>query len=222
VKSIIVLLLLACGVAVGQANTTSNVTTTGNCSPVVTGNGNVFHFQYCGTDPDQEKKMVEILKAISESNEKMDAVIDTIKPPNILISKVPTPIPDKPTIATAAPIPPATHPGMSLELYIDRADENAQYGVLCDRSCNPVSICTLQGPNSGILGHLASNPEVAVFFFQRQLPALTACAISVESADDKPIKVIGMMHLSIKDARQVVMNPIQPQHCTVSGGSMMC
>jgi hypothetical protein len=207
-------LLLICDVAIGQTNTTSNVSTKGNCSPVVTGNNNEFHFEYCGNDPDQEKKIVEILKAVSESTEKLNAVIEVIKPPKILISKGPQPTPDK-------SVPPG-HPSISFEFYIDRADENAQFGVVCDRACNPLSICTLTGPNSAVLGHLASRPEVAVFLFERQLPALIPCAITVESADDKPIKVLEITHLAITDARMIVLNPKQPPRCVVAGGASMC
>jgi hypothetical protein len=211
-KATFITLLLVSAMAFGQTNTTTNVKTTGNCSPVVTGNNNDFHFEYCGKDPDQEKKMVEILKAISESADKLNAVLEVIKPPNIRVTELPKEIPASPP----------KHPGWSINFFVDRADDNAQLGVVCDRACNPATLCTLPGPNSGVLGHLAESPNVAVFLFERQLPALMGCTITVESTDDKPIKVLGMKHLSITDARMIVQNPVQPPHCLMGSGSTLC
>jgi len=100
VRSVWLALLILPLIASGQTNTTTNAKTTGNCSPIVTGNNNVFHFEYCGTDPEQEKKMVEVLKDISESSNKLDAVLEILKPPNILF-------PSNPREVTS----PSKHPG---------------------------------------------------------------------------------------------------------------
>lgn len=207
----VLLLAAMCGSPLGQTNKSDNIRTTGACSPVVNGNNNTFHFEYCGNDPEQGRKLAEILKAVSDSNEKLNAVMAAIQPPKILISKAPQEVTS-----------PSKHPAWSFEFFLDRADDNAQFSVLCDRACNPLSICTLQGPNSGVLGHLASNPDVAVFLFERQLPALIPCVISVESADDKPIKILSISHISITDGRMLVLNQTQPSHCAVAGGTSMC
>ncbi len=84
-------------------------------------------------------------------------------------------------------------------------------------------MCPLVGPNNGTLGYMKGQPQVAVFMFGRQFPALNTCTITVESADDKPIKVLSMVHLTITDARMIVLNAKQPNHCVVGGGgTTMC
>ena len=203
---LLLLIVVVCAAGLSQTNNATAVKTTGPCCPVVTGSNNTFHFEYCGNDPEQAKKMLEILKAISDSTEKLNAVMAAIRPPKIIVKK------------SEEISPPSNHPAWSIDFFLDRADENAQFGVLCDRACNPLKICTLPGPNSGILGHLAAKPETAVFLFNRQLPALVSCTISVESADEKPIKILGIEHLSITDGRMIVLNQTQPERCVFSGG----
>jgi hypothetical protein len=218
--AILVLLAAIQGIAQTTTATNGSAKSSGECSVAHSGNYDTITIQNCGMGEEQGKKIEELLNKVltnhdmADANAKLDqllAIVSSLGPPKIVFDNPK----DLPPSATG-------HPRQSVDFYTDRPDEDAQFGVVCDRACNPFDICTLQGANSGVLGHLLTNPEVAVFLFRRQVPALTTCTLSVESADDKPIKIIGMKHLLITDGRMFVPNATQPQHCVVAGGALMC
>jgi hypothetical protein len=214
---VILLAVALSGYSIAQTQTTGNATASA-CSGAATGNNNNFVIN-CGIGAAQGAKMVELLNKImlnhdmADVNAKLDQLLTIVAglgPPKLIVD-----IPKE--------LPPSKdgHPRMSVDFYTDRPDEGGQFGVVCDRACTPVDICTLTGTNSGALGHLIDQPEVAVFLFRRQFPALTVCTLSVESTDDKPIKIIGMKHLLITDGRTLVLNAVQPPARMVTGGSVM-
>jgi len=220
-KTAIVILLTAVlsGPSLGQATTTGSATTSGVCSPATTGNNNTYYFQYCGSDPEQGKKMVELLNKIllnhdmADANAKLDQllkIVSSLGPPKLTVY-------DAKELAPS----PTGHPRMSVDFYTDRPDEGGQFGVLCDRACKPVDICTLNGDNQGLLGNPVDHPEIAAFLFRRQFPALTSFTLSVESQDDKPVKILGMTHLAITDPRTLILNPVQPPPTVFAGGTVM-
>lgn len=205
------------GASIGQ--TTGKANTSGTCSPATTGNNNTYYFQYCGGDPEQGKKLVELLNKIllnqdmADANAKLDEllkIVSSLGPPKLTVG-----------LPKELPPSPAGHPRVSVDFYTDRPDEGGQFGVLCDRACIPFDICTLAGANNGLLGYLVSDPKVAAFLFRRQFPALTPCTLSVESQDDKPVRIVGMTHLSITDFRALSLNAVQPPTRVVAGGTVM-
>ncbi len=210
VKSILSLvLILVCGTALGQTTTTGNATTTGQCSPAVTGNNNTFNFQYCGKDPEQEKKILEILNAISASDAKLNAVLQAITPPKFKIMST-----------GPAATPPGAHPRTSVKFFLDGPDERGQIEILCDRACSPIDACRLTGQNTTKLATATGNPNLAEFLFLRQFPPLTQCELTVESRDNDPVKL-----LTIDFSRRIddlVPNAVQPSTCVVAGGAAIC
>jgi hypothetical protein len=110
------------------------------------------------------------------------------------------PPPIKLTTSSDIPQPepsPEGHPRTAIKFFSDRADEDGQFAVICDRACKPVSLCALSGFNEGKWGSIPNFPNVAAFLFQRQFPAATWCTLTVESADENPVKIIGVRTLTI-------------------------
>jgi hypothetical protein len=80
-----VLFVLALSIGVwGQTPSSGPAKTSGKCSPATTGNNNTYYFAYCGTDPEQGKKMVELLNKIllnqdmTAANAKLDELLKIV------------------------------------------------------------------------------------------------------------------------------------------------
>jgi len=203
-----VLMFFICAAAWGQNNTTTNAKTAGNCSPIVTGNDNKFYFRYCGNDPDQEKKIIEILNAVSASEAKLNAVVEAIKPPNfVILSSGPSATPS------------GTNPRASVKFYIDGPDDRGQIELVCDRACSPVAACALEGTNTTLLATVSDNPNIAAFLFRRQFPPLTQCELTVESRDSKPVKLT-LITFS-RRLQGLVPTAAQPGSFVKAGGARM-
>jgi hypothetical protein len=176
----------------------------------VTGSNNTFYFKYCGKDPEQEKKIVAILNAISESDAKLDAVMEAIAPPKFVYLP-PDPI----------SVPPGANPRASVKFIIDGPDPRGQLELVCDRACSPVRACALMGENPTRLATVSSDPNLSEFIFRRQFPPFTQCQLTVESRDSNPVKVISI-GFSKRGLDELVPNVVQPNPCVVGGGSVMC
>jgi hypothetical protein len=93
---VILLPLVLYGSSFGQTTMSGKATTSGTCSPATTGNNNTYYFHYCGSDPEQGKKMEEILNKIllnqdmAAANAKLDEIlriVSTLGPPPARVVK---------------------------------------------------------------------------------------------------------------------------------------
>lgn len=87
-KQVLFFLLILNGFAAhGQTSTARTVRTNGHCSPATTGNNNVYYFTYCGSDPLQERRIVELLNKILNNsssaavNAKLDELLSVVSRP---------------------------------------------------------------------------------------------------------------------------------------------
>jgi hypothetical protein len=92
---------------------------------------------------------------------------------------------------------PRSRSAVAVKFYSDRADEDGQFAVICDRACKAVSLCSLPGYNQGEIGSLPGFPNVAAFLLRRQFPAATWCVLTVESEDEKSEKSNGVRTLTV-------------------------
>jgi hypothetical protein len=184
----------------------------GNCSPAVTGDNNTFHYEYCGNDPEEGRRIVRLLKAVAQdevlTNSKLDEILEILSMPiKITMSE---------SFAVAAP--PGAHPRAAVNFHTDDPVDRGQFEILCDRACAPVDICPLMGLNNGKFATVSDHEEIAEFYFQRQFPALTVCQLTVESRDDKPVKIIRLTTSTRRT--NIVLNAIQPRPYSLTSGSM--
>jgi hypothetical protein len=214
-KVVFTILLTAAlyGSSFAQTKTTGEAKSGGPCSPAVTGDNNTFYFTYCGSDPEERNRIFRLLKAVAQgellTNAKLDEVLEILsRPVKITMSE---------SIAVAAPR--GGHPRAAVNFYTDDPVERGQFEVLCDRACTPVDICRLLGSNAGILATVSDRANTAEFLFQRQFPALTECKLTVESRDDKAIKIISLT--TSRRTTNLVPNAVQPVSSIVTGGSVM-
>jgi hypothetical protein len=212
-KIVFSLLLTAvlCGPSFAQTKTTGDARSGGPCSPAVTGDHNTFYFTYCGSDPEERKRIFRLLTAVAQgevlTNAKLDKVLEILS----------TPI--KITVLASVPVaaPPGGHPRAAVNFYTDDPVDRGQFEILCDHACTPVEFCTLMGSNAGVLATVSDSEKIAEFLFQRQFPALTRCTLTVESRDDKAVKIIGLT--TSTRTTNLVLNDVQPHARTISGGS---
>lgn len=174
-----------CGPLSAQTKTTGTAKSGGPCSAAVTGDNNTFHFEYCGSDPEEGKRMIRLLNAVAQgqvlTNSKLDQILELLL---------------KPTKITATLVPVATpasgHPRAAIDFYTEDPVERGQFEIVCDHACTPVEVCQLMGQNSTITATVSDEPRTAEFLFQRQFPALTSCKLTVESRDEKPITILSL------------------------------
>ena len=88
------------------------------------------------------------------------------------------------------------------------------------RLFRPVDACRLYGSNAAVLATISDRANIAEFLFQRQVPALTKCTLTVESRDDKPIKIMSLT--TSRRTANLVPNAVQARPCVVTGGSVLC
>jgi hypothetical protein len=216
-KSALVILLSVAlyGSSTAQTKTTGDAKSGAQCSPAVTGSGNTFYYEYCGTDPEEGKRILRLLKAVAHgevlTNDKLDKILDILlTPPKITKSA---------SFAVAAP--PGAHPRAAINFMTDDPIERGQFEVVCDRACSPVDVCRLMGSNTTIFGIVSDHEDIVEFLFQRQFPPLTQCQLTVESRDDKPVSIIGLA--TSRRITNVVRSAVQPDHCVIAGGgSSLC
>jgi hypothetical protein len=209
----IVLTATLCGSSFAQTKTTGDAKSGGPCSPAVTGDNNTFYFKYCGSDIEEGKRIVRLLKAVAQgevlTNAKLDEVLEILsRPPKITMSE-----------SIAVDARPGGHPRASVNFYTDDPVDRGQFEILCDRACTPVDICRLMGSNASVLATVSDRVDTAEFLFQRQFPALTQCKLTVESRDDKAVKIIGL--LTSRRTTNLVPNAVQPASSVVSGRSVI-
>lgn len=194
-----------------QTKITGDAKTQGQCSPGVTGSGNTFYFQYCGSDPEERAKIVKVLTALSQgqdlTNSKLDQIIELLgKPPKIFVSNT---SPEK----TA----PGASPQTSITFYTEDPISRGQFEIRCDKPCSPVDICSLMGGNQGLLATVSDDADLAEFIFRRDFPNLTQCKLTVESRDMTPVSIVG---ISVsRRLENLVPNKIQPPARVWANGS---
>jgi len=194
-----------------QTKNTGDAKSEGPCSPAVTGDNNTFHYEYCGNDPEEGKRIVRLLKAVAQgevlTNAKLDEVLEILSRP-IKITR---------SESIAVDAPPGGHPRAAVNFYTDDPVDRGQFEILSDRACAPVDICSLMGSNDSKLATVSDHADTAEFLFQRQFPALTMCRLTVESRDDKPVKIMGLT--TSRRITNLVPNAVQPHSRTITGGS---
>lgn len=196
-----------------QTTTTGQAQTTGTCSPAVTGDNNTFYFKYCGSDPEERKRIFKLLESVAQgedlSNAKLDEILEILsRPIKITVLE---------SMAVAAL--PGGHPRATVKFYTDDPVDRGQFEILCDRACTPVDICRLMGSNASKLATVSDHADIAEFLFQRQFPALTPCMLTVESRDDKAVKIINLT--TSRRKTNLVPNTLQPRSSVVTEGSVM-
>ncbi len=73
-SSLLSILPIALGVAAyGQTKTAGSAHTSATCSPATSGDNNTFYFTYCGNDPAQQRKIVQLLNLLITHTNAMDA-----------------------------------------------------------------------------------------------------------------------------------------------------
>lgn len=207
----ILLTLMLLGSSFAQKKTTGSAKSEAPCSPAVTGDNNTFLYKYCGSDPEEGKRIVRLLKAIAQgevlTNAKLDEVLEILSAPiKITMSE---------SMVVAAPS--GRHPRAAVNFYTDDPVDRGQFEILCDRACTPIDICSLQGSNTSLLATVSDRTEIAEFLFRRQFPALTECKLTVESRDDKAVRIIGLT--TSRRIINLIPNAVQPAVGVVAGGS---
>jgi hypothetical protein len=211
-SAILVTAVLYCP-SFAQRKTTGDARSGGPCSPAVTSDNNTFYFKYCGGDPEEGRRIVRLLKAVAQSevltNAKLDEVLEILSRPI------------KITMSESIPVKarPDGHPRATVNFYTDDPVERGQFEILCDRACTPVDMCTLLGSNTSVLATVSDHANLAEFLFQRQFPALTQCKLTVESRDDKPVRIVGLT--TSRRMTNLVPNAVQPSARVVTGGSVL-
>jgi hypothetical protein len=199
--------------SIGQIKKTGNAKSGGPCSPAVTGDNNTIHFTYCGSDPEETKKVLVLLKAINQGQDVTNAKLDEVL--EILLKPIKITIKESGVVAA----PPSGHPRFAISFYTDDPVDRGQFEVFCDRNCIPVDICRLIGSNASKLATVSDHPDIAEFLFQRQFPALTPCTLTVESRDESPVKIV-----DIKTSTRItglVLTANQPRSSMVTDKSVM-
>lgn len=203
-----------CGSAFAQTQVTGDAATKAPCSPAVTGNNNTFTFTYCGSDPEEQKRIYRLLQAVASgelvTNTKLDEILAILNRP-IKIARSPSYLAKTPDGVTR----PRTAVNFKTDFPVDRG----QFEVVCDRACTPIDVGVIIGGNATQLDTVSDEPNIAVFRFLRQFPEDTVCALTVESRDDKPV-VITDVRISTRTAN-LVKNAVQPSPTVASGGSVM-
>lgn len=174
------------GSSLAQTKTTGSAKSDGSCSPAVTGDNNTFIFRYCGSDPEEKKKILKLLQAISQGEDVTNAKLDEIL--EILLM----PIKIYKSESTAIDTPTGKRPRAAINFSTEDPVDRGQFEILCDRACTPVDVCQLMGQNSTIFAIVSDQPTIAEFLFQRQFPALTLCKLVVESRDEKPVRILNL------------------------------
>jgi hypothetical protein len=194
-----------------QTKTTGDAKSGGPCSPAVTGDNNTFYFKYCGSDPEEGKRIVRLLQAVAQgevlTNAKLDEVLEILSMP-VTITWNP--------IAVVAPR--AGHPRAAVKFHSDDPVDRGQFEVSCDRACTPVQFCPLMGSNAGALATVSDRANIAEFLFQRQFPALKDCVLTVESRDDEAVKIVGIT--TSRRTSNLVWNEVQPTPSVITGRSV--
>ncbi|WP_348262821.1 hypothetical protein P8935_23895 [Telmatobacter sp. DSM 110680] len=87
-KKVFLLLLILCAHGFTQTPSSGSAKTSGKCSPATTGNNNTYYFKYCGGDPEQGKKVVDLLNRIllnqdaASTNAKLDEILKLLSRPS--------------------------------------------------------------------------------------------------------------------------------------------
>jgi hypothetical protein len=85
-RRLFALWLVACCVHCAMTQTTtSTAKTSAPCSPAITGDSNTVTFTYCGSDPDEVKRIRKLLQAVADgqltSNTKLDQILGILSTP---------------------------------------------------------------------------------------------------------------------------------------------
>ncbi|MGC2246895.1 MAG: hypothetical protein WA609_09855 [Terriglobales bacterium] len=188
--------------ALGQTKKTGNAKSKGQCSPAVTGDNNTIYFTYCGSDPEETKKVLRLLNAINQgedvTNAKLDAILEILSKPVKIIKSGSIPV----------AVPKGGHPRTGINFKTDDPIDRGQFEVVCDRPCTPVFACNFIGPNAPLFATVSDDPNIAEFIFRRQFPALTECGVIVESRDDKAVTILDVK--TSQRTTNLVPNAVQP------------
>jgi hypothetical protein len=208
-----ILFLLTVASCLAQTAGSGKPETRGSCSPAVTGDNNTFIFRYCGTDPEEGKRILRLLKAVAQgetlANGKLDEVLEILNKPTKLI-----------VINNSALAGTKEHRQATIRFYTEDPVDRGQFEVECDRACIPVKACPLLGGNALRFAVVKAQPNMVEFLFQRQFPSLTQCDLTVESRDNMPIKILGIA--SSNRVTDLDFNVPQPNNCIVATGGVMC
>jgi hypothetical protein len=209
--SIVLFAVAVYGTSSAQTKASGGAKTAGHCSPAVTGDNNTITFTYCGSDPEETKKVRKLLEAIAKgedvTNSKLDEILEILLKPITL----------KKSASLSVPVPLGQHPRAAIAFSTEDPVDRGQFEVLCDQACTPVEVCRLMGQNSTILASVSDQPRVAEFLFQRQFPALTQCTLTVESRDYLPVRILDV----ITSRRIANLVTVAIRSSMVTAGSVM-
>jgi hypothetical protein len=211
-KSLVLAVVFLCIPCPAQNPSSGDASTSGTCSPAISGNNNTVTIQTCG-NPEETKKLVSLIKALfalqGDMNYKLDELLQVVgKPPKIISSNF------------SQSRPPSGKPRAALDFYTEDPIDRGQFEVTCDRPCIPIQTCRLEGSNNSLFATVQNHSEIAEFLFQRQFPAFTKCTLAVESLDDLPISIRAIR--AIDSSRRhdgIIPTKLQPQHLVNANGS---
>jgi hypothetical protein len=217
VKAILVAASLLWGSVLLAQNvpSTGKATASGACAVSHSGNYDTITIKNCGIGEEQGKKVIKVLDALLKGQDSTDAKLDEI----LQILKMPIRITTSESIAIPAPVP-GGHPRAAIKFAADDPVDRGQFEVVCDGPCSPVDVCRLPGANSTIFATVSDQEDIAEFLFMRQFPPLTQCQLTVESRDDKPVKILTVT--TSKRINDLVRAAVQPYNCVWAGNAMMC
>jgi hypothetical protein len=184
--------------AYGQTITNGKATASGGCSVAHSGNDDTIIIKNCGIGAEQGQKIIDLIKEVLANqdlaaiNKKLDELLSLASTPPIhstLDFNVPQPEPST-----------NGHPRASVRFYFDRIWPSGDIAVVCDRACigGSWSLCSLPGVNPGsALGTIPGETRIVGLVFNRDFPAGVWCTTTVESADDKPVKIVNVLPLTV-------------------------
>jgi hypothetical protein len=92
----------------------------------------------------------------------------------------------------------AQHPRTFGKITVNRPYENALFAVICDRPCSAKGF-SVEGYNHNCPGSIPGRPDVAAFVvvLPNPFPPNIEAAFSIDSEDDKPVKIVGVKRLAL-------------------------
>ncbi len=94
-----------------------------------------------------------------------------------------------------------------MKISIDRTFLDAKFAVVCDRACKAVKgniVLRHAGIAQADWGTIPNHPEIAAFVVNQPnpMPSEVEFLAYVESADDKPVRVLDVKRLAIERSNQ--------------------
>lgn len=227
-RHVILLMLILSTSGPAQKPASGNAKTRGQCSPATSGNNNTYYFKYCGGDPEQGKKVVELLNRILlnqdtvSANAKLDEILKLLSKPmsetntQTCIGSACAQGPNsQATFNQLGPPPPV------VTWKIEPSSADPHYWRVLVSVDSPPSIpafiaecdspCKSQGGTLGgsavyadeARNYITDNPNIAVILFTPHSPIVVGKPLIwiMSSQSDKPLKILSVKLLPEEKAR---------------------